>query len=505
MHAIGMLATDLAGNFVDNELYFEIQPVAELGSSYEDAVMIFPRLVSQVYPNMAQMNIGQTEPMVQKDPPDSVPPFGFWLRRFWPDFNDCMCSEMPTLKNPGPLHYNELYPIPVSFYQDMQQEEFWAIAVKNYGPSVLHYRAVKQGSRVFYWPDDAGEMRRTKPQRISFDDHPFATLNDRFRNAMAAMSAVVDMSPEDRKAIAFGRGFLMSSNLEAQFWNDSYMQKSAVENVLQAMGQAVRGTSNRAAREVALTSLCTILQGAIVNHERMIAGILSMEELNATTYPDRRDALLTWNQGTRRFFRAIEKKKNIHVSVEEELLRLEQARMVLWNPKDLAYQNGRDWDEFVSVQQFVAASEADSIEGAHAFKAIRMKVMSAPDCSLFAQCALDVLYFQKTQALSHRWDEKMASLIVAGKRLEILQAGAPAAWKEDVDALYRTALQLKDGQKPDDGLPYAPSVAFLYAAAPYPGDDTSDADTEPVPAVLSAEDASLRPPLTPVAQTYPPY
>ena len=56
------------------------------------------------------------------------PPLGYFLRRPWPSYEDVdfRDSMPPTLTAPGPLTYNEYFPIPISFFQDIQQENFFA-------------------------------------------------------------------------------------------------------------------------------------------------------------------------------------------------------------------------------------------------------------------------------------------------------------------------------------------------------------------------------------------
>lgn len=59
-------------------------------------------------------------------------------------------GDAPTLIQPGPLDFEDRYPIPVSTFQDQQQEEFWAVGVRNFGHSLLYRKALTQGVRVNY-------------------------------------------------------------------------------------------------------------------------------------------------------------------------------------------------------------------------------------------------------------------------------------------------------------------------------------------------------------------
>ncbi|EHK97016.1 hypothetical protein M7I_7271 [Glarea lozoyensis 74030] len=52
-------------------------------------------------------------------------PLGFWCQAIWPTTRWAEQSANPVLKTPELPETQEMYPIPVTFYEDMQSEDFW--------------------------------------------------------------------------------------------------------------------------------------------------------------------------------------------------------------------------------------------------------------------------------------------------------------------------------------------------------------------------------------------
>jgi hypothetical protein len=63
---------------------------------------------------------------------------------------DKRIKDSPVLCDPGTSNIQDMYPVLIMFYQDVQQDHFWDLAVRKFGHKILHHRSVKQGSRVYY-------------------------------------------------------------------------------------------------------------------------------------------------------------------------------------------------------------------------------------------------------------------------------------------------------------------------------------------------------------------
>jgi hypothetical protein len=131
----------------------------------------------------------------------------------WPDFRDTRVNDvdLPVLANPGPRMWNDVYPIPLSFYQDVQQEDFWSIAVRKLGHGLLQFRAVKEGAHIKYTLTDEKTKgyRRSRAERISVS-HPFPAIHWKLREKVKTLKEAQSLSPEDRTALQYGLSFLAS-------------------------------------------------------------------------------------------------------------------------------------------------------------------------------------------------------------------------------------------------------------------------------------------------------
>jgi hypothetical protein len=77
---------------------------------------------------------------------------GRWLIPSWPSIADIQLGggDTPILIWPAPNYFEDLYPMPVSIFQDIQQEDFWSVGVPSFGHSLFYLKALTQGTRVNY-------------------------------------------------------------------------------------------------------------------------------------------------------------------------------------------------------------------------------------------------------------------------------------------------------------------------------------------------------------------
>ena len=260
----------------------------------------------------------------------------------------------PPLTAPGPLTYSEYFPIPISFFQDIQQEDFWSIGVRQSGNSIFHYRTLNEGARKDYNVTDEAEGKFKKSKAARFkertDPKNDSRLNRKFRFDLKGLKAAMNLTPDERTAMVFGQRLLLSSKMQEDFWNDVEEQEASIRSITDTINPAtLAGNSPDHIRQTFL-SIFTFTQQAIHNHERMVAETIS-QNADGIAYPNRRAKLLAWNKGTRSFIRQLAQAdagRNLNLRAEE--LRLEFCRMALWNPNDATTKSGNDWLEILILQ-----------------------------------------------------------------------------------------------------------------------------------------------------------
>lgn len=432
IHAIDYLETDFKNEPDMFEPYFENEAIAELGFSYENAVSSSsPSAFAGT--DLLEINVGQTEAMIVREHADPVPPLGFWLRRYWPDITDAsLAQEMqPVLQDPGPSCMNEIYPIPLSFYQDMQQEDFWNVAVMNFGISLLQYRGGKEGVRYTYIAKKNRSYAWRTRERFTSLFQPFSILDGQFRVSIDAINAAVQMTPEQRTAMEFGRAFLTSSTLEEKFWTNSQAQEQEIQKIANAMDTATQILPTPENKLAFSQAIHGMVKYALENHENMIQSICDLELVNKTTYSDRRRILREWNRGTRIFLRRLDAHlRQAGLDSEQELIRLEQARMVLWNHFDLATRDGADWVEMQLVQM---VGNCQLPEDFLLMKALCDTILAAPDVSIFGESFARIYLFEQEKEMlggtNDSWVERYEKVQLVHSRLLQLMTDLPEKWK----------------------------------------------------------------------------
>ncbi|EPE32749.1 hypothetical protein GLAREA_07883 [Glarea lozoyensis ATCC 20868] len=107
-------------------------------------------------------------------------PLGFWCQAIWPTTRWAEQSANPVLKTPELPETQEMYPIPVTFYEDMQSEDFWKVGVRAFGMDVLQGRSRGQGALI-RCEDEAKRGQKGVPEPIRIRDGRPARMQERLK------------------------------------------------------------------------------------------------------------------------------------------------------------------------------------------------------------------------------------------------------------------------------------------------------------------------------------
>ncbi|KAF4635704.1 hypothetical protein G7Y89_g2397 [Cudoniella acicularis] len=112
------------------------------------------------------------------------------------------------LQDSPPNTFTDTYPVLISVFQDVQQNEFWDIGIRAYGHGLIYGRALKQGNRYGMVPaqgdDNTKYIREGDPIRI-FGQHPnlreLQFVNERLNSLRVQNLSMVD--PIQRAILGF--------------------------------------------------------------------------------------------------------------------------------------------------------------------------------------------------------------------------------------------------------------------------------------------------------------
>jgi hypothetical protein len=378
----------------------------------------------------------------------------------WPSLKDPEQLESAiVLKDPGPSTQDEFYPIPISAWEDMQQEDFWEIHIRKFGHSSLHYRDGVQGAQVTYAPplNPAQEFsKKTRQVRVTGNSR---VENQQFRSSMAALQKQalersLEMTPGDRDAMKFGRTFILSSSAEVEFWDQSAQQTNAVDSIITTVEAILRNPNQRPQdRHYLTTELLTGLQKAIENHEMMIAAILSVENTNGVSYTNRRKTLLSWNRGTRTFMNRImglQFAGSLATSIQDLLSQLERARMVLWAYNDIP--NGLDTDVAEITLIRAASNQAQQGLVNQCLNTCRTLQLSVrPSVTTVTRFTVTMVVFETVKNVFINWQIRRKIMTDLFPAIDWLLSAAPITWRGHLQMLkdnYNRLLTLPEPPAP---------------------------------------------------------
>ncbi|KAF7855419.1 hypothetical protein EAF04_010162 [Stromatinia cepivora] len=346
IHAINFVCPRIDGSPVQNPddenppWFYDQEALAEVGYSFE-----------------AALNGGTVRAFTDKP----GMPYGHWFQTVWPTVEgQCLCgSKSLTLTQPDPFTYQEEFPIPVSFYEDIQQKNFWECVVHRYGHKLFHYRALNHGTRMDF------RIRRNHETPIKFamtDTSGIGPVNYEFGGTpqvlidrwlmVTRVNGIQTASETSKIAMNFGQAFLDSSLIENSFWTKSQSQRQSVDMIFDHLGRKSRSDEETVAK---FGQLIDFISTILRNHETTIdalfgTGIVIVKGIEIPT-DQRRRTLLSWNRGTGKFLTECREKEYAtpqqKQQLTEEKIALERCRMRLFTP-DLSTEtikSGPDFEE----------------------------------------------------------------------------------------------------------------------------------------------------------------
>lgn len=274
-------------------------------------------------------------------------PIGFWFSSKWPSIErQRSCTEPGvTLINPGPWTYQEEFPIPASFYEEIQQKDHWEQVVQKYGHKVFHFRTLSHGTRTDYTVKEGIETPWSF-QAVSRVIAPWpveiAPTSENMRDRLHMMNQVrrlQTLPPDYKAAETLAQSLLRSSVIEKEYWIESKQQGNLVRE-LNNIGSIEESTpEGQATQQQRVMGLITTI---VVNHDRLITKLLQNEPSPAYHQGipslDRKLALLAWNRGTSIFLAGcgelgfIRSNPEYNKEVFKKRMHLELCRLRLWPP-----------------------------------------------------------------------------------------------------------------------------------------------------------------------------
>ncbi len=188
-----------------------------------------------------------------------------------------------------------------------------------------------------------------------------------------------------RQNCEFGWRVINNTIWEQDFWNRSRELKEYVTEMIVSLDYTMNGKTSEEV-EATLVKLCFYLKQIREKHLAAIKSLLMIEETSGSPQKDRRDVLLNWNRGARTYARDVlqlardAQYPNLK-PFENELLQLDDCRMLLWSP-----DNSTEVAE-LRTETTTIKSTIDHFENGRYVNCMAEidSLMAAPDRSVFAE------------------------------------------------------------------------------------------------------------------------
>jgi hypothetical protein len=248
--------------------------------------------------------------------PGGYPTFGYFLGTPFPSICYLLGCEKTILTMPPLEQYISFFPIKASFFEDVQQQSFWDLTVRQYGFGVFHKRSLRVGAQMYYRdPNNRNKPRRYRsngPLPFPWNEH----------QEPPSQEDLLNMSPLERQSADYVRQLVQAAQNEDDFFESSKSMQHQANKILETVTTHGRFTP-------AIWQQNRFLHQGIQHHIRATRALLLSEQAsNGIVYTDRRENLLRWNVGIRAFIRQLTGESEV-----DELIDLEYARMSLTDPE----------------------------------------------------------------------------------------------------------------------------------------------------------------------------
>ncbi|ESZ98640.1 hypothetical protein SBOR_0878 [Sclerotinia borealis F-4128] len=273
------------------EPFYEDAPQCELGFEMENSV--FGGLIEPIFPTPAA-------------------PFAYAVDSTYPAYGNMQQRVPGTLVMDKAMPYHDQsiqYFIPIQTFEDIRKQAFWDRAIRRYGLSTIHARAIKYGWKVDFSPDWKNVDLQGCP---SFSKSPLSRIGYLqgiqldWYDDVAASAAVYNgkqLPPVRKSAFQMLEEVIESALREEQFYDFTQAQEDKLWQVRESFVslREAQNTNDTVQANKLARDLIKMLRQAIVNHKESFVLLERSETLRGgKNFRDRRATLFRWNTGTRR-------------------------------------------------------------------------------------------------------------------------------------------------------------------------------------------------------------
>ncbi|CAG8955088.1 hypothetical protein HYFRA_00007103 [Hymenoscyphus fraxineus] len=325
----------------------------------------------------------------------------------WPNIqNFNKDSPELVLLRPPLSKYRTISYVKVYMLEQLQQEEFWESAVRQYGlRNVLEaHKPIKQSFKIRTVKDSQGNdvpsflenrgWTETKDALTALAEElqrlteltPVCISGSQY---FYAKVTIVTRSKDEKRPLIWGRDFLSQTIARDEFWSTQHSDlMESVNDVMEIMSKGKN-----------LKRVFPFLTHAVAAHEISVMSIVDLKDSASqipSSFQTQRRNLLIWNRGTRVFLNELadllDSRKSTAALLDDISRPLEICRMYLVNPTEDVDSFLEDGDEAqVLLQECFAQATSGEEEQMDLARDTLKYIISESRTTLFDRCCARIL------------------------------------------------------------------------------------------------------------------
>jgi len=356
----------------------------------------------------------------------------------WPDLLAAKIADI-VLRTPAIEPLQKFVPIQVSFFESIQQIDFWSVGVRKFGLDLI--RTSQFSPRMF-------SLRLRSTQGITYKGGPevvkkrslgksnFVTDDaTKLEAKVQAIRLLAQQEPSLIAAMEYGQKILDQTSVKGNYATQADILEREMKSIFTAINQS-------SSLEI-LRNVLKPLDQARRAHEQMILSLERSERIGEAILLETRKDIVTWNRRTRIFVKLVRltypgSDNDMEAQyIEDEAILLEVCRMSLFKPRDNETNDPESFAEIQKLQNAVAAMRENQIN-----RTINLcdEIRSKMECSLFAYASAAILLAGIGRGTL---DERFLEAGMGHKVLGLLQNKCGVAWKEYVDIFMNMAKEVR--------------------------------------------------------------
>ncbi|KAL3427214.1 hypothetical protein PVAG01_00723 [Phlyctema vagabunda] len=351
------LSVDINSSDVQLIMRKDLSDAERMGLQAHLGITLFHELIHPYYLNEPSSELGESAEQnillgtIRLFSYDNRPPLGFWHEDGWPNahykISITSIHNTPTLLQPRLTDTITKYPIPVTTFEDVFQDEFWEVAVKCFGIETIYDSSRRLGveEQLKFKPNGDHYSKSTRiveywatHDRLNLiNSNPWEARKTKLTNKLNAVPAenraATAAQPFLQRMAILLRNMAEETTAAQEYWEQSNQFQMLIKDITRG------GTFS-------VTLLLSRLDDIENHHRELVIRTIKREQIRQERFGQERDDHIRFNRELQDFLQRLQMNSPAHrLQIGPVMMRLDFARLLLVDPADPEAQNSTVWNQ----------------------------------------------------------------------------------------------------------------------------------------------------------------